>query len=152
MSDELPELALTLARGLGAGRPKSVELRQAVLSAYYAVFHALRFMCADQLVGRNRQWQFFTALYRAIGHRVARTVLNNTRRADPGSTIAAIAITFSQLQDVRHEADDNLEPFRLNRTATTDLIEAGRRAVSLLNTLASDDKLMLAVRLVARTR
>ena len=152
MSEELLELALTLAYGLSAGRPKSAELRRTASSAYYALFHAICFLRADQLVGKNSQSRFFTPMYRAVDHRAARTVLTDIRRTDPGSALATIAVTFSQLQDVRHDADYNPEPFRFNRNGTSDLVEAGRQAISLLTTFKPEQKLMLPVRLIGRPR
>jgi uncharacterized protein (UPF0332 family) len=34
-----------------ASRPKQVDLRRAISSAYYACFHALAKSCADSLIG-----------------------------------------------------------------------------------------------------
>ena len=50
---DLLTLAVELASGSSRGRPGQVELRRAVSSVYYALFHALANSCADLLVGRR---------------------------------------------------------------------------------------------------
>ncbi|PWB94492.1 hypothetical protein [Methylosinus sporium] len=52
MIDDLLGLADELA-GREAGRPKQASLRRAVATAYYAVFHTLAKLCADQLIGAS---------------------------------------------------------------------------------------------------
>lgn len=152
MNEDLLDLAAALAAGLaGAGRPKSVMLRRAASTAYYALFHALCRLCADQLVGA-KPWPYVTPVYRSVEHRAARRTLTDFLKGDPGSVLATIAVTFADLQDARLNADYNPEPFAFNRNGTIELVEAGRRAVSLLDALTADQKLMLAIRLVVRLR
>jgi hypothetical protein len=54
--DDLLDLADYLARR-ESGRPKQVSLRRAIATAYYGLFHALAFLCADTLVGWSKSWQ-----------------------------------------------------------------------------------------------
>ena len=153
MIADLLELATTLAeRGAGPGRPKSVELRRAVSTVYYALFHALARLCAVKLVGWSKPWSVISPIYRSIDHRRTRDVLNDFRKSEPGSILAVVSLTFSQLQDARHEADYNPAPFRFKRSGTIDLIDTARQAIALLDGLPAEARLALAVRLIARTR
>lgn len=150
MIDDLLDLASTLASGAnGSGRPKSIELRRAASTAYYGLFHALSQLCASELIGASKAWTYYTPIYRSLEHAKVRQVLDQFRKGDPASTLAAVSLTFSQLQDARYDADYNPEPFRFKRTGVIDLISAGRQAVQLLRELPTEQKLLLAVRLVA---
>ncbi len=42
------------------GRPKQADLRRAISTAYYAVFHALCRMCADSLTGKGKKTRLRT--------------------------------------------------------------------------------------------
>lgn len=152
MTDDLLELAVHLAQR-EVGRPKTVSLRRAVSSAYYALFHALAWLCAARLVGEKKSWAVFSPIYRSLDHRRTLEVLKPNAPAnvdDPHLRIVSFA--FKVLQDARHNADYNPETFAFDRSATLNLIEAARRAASALNAMTKDDQLALAVRLIARTR
>lgn len=144
-----PDDLLDLARGLArreAGRPKSVSLRRAASSAYYAVFHALCAVCAGSLVG-ERSWRHYTPLYRSLDHKRA---LDGLRGGGP--RLSVVARAFKSLQDKRHEADYSPEPFSLNRADTLDLIEVASQAIDALEALTTDERLALAIRLLVKPR
>ena len=145
-----PEDLLILARDLARrelGKPKSVSLRRAVSSSYYALYHALARLCADSLVGRSRPWSLYTPVYRALDHRRTLTVLGSH-----GASIVAIADAFKNLQEARHEADYSPEPFSYNRDGANDLIDSAEQAVSFIDKLAPDEKLALAIKLIVKSR
>ncbi len=50
----LLRIANQLAREPGRDRPLEAGLRWSVISAYYALFHALANCCADMLAGSTR--------------------------------------------------------------------------------------------------
>lgn len=53
----LIRIARQLASGVvsgSRGRPRQAELRRAMSAAYYALFHALAYCCADRLAGSGR--------------------------------------------------------------------------------------------------
>ena len=53
---ELLRIARQLANGVFAshpGNPRDDELRRAISTAYYALFHSLAASCADTLIGTN---------------------------------------------------------------------------------------------------
>jgi hypothetical protein len=58
------------------GRPRETNLRRAVSTIYYALFHCLAACCADTLVGgpsSNRSKPAWRQAYRALQHRQANT-------------------------------------------------------------------------------
>ena len=149
---DLIELARETARR-DPGRPKSVSLRRSVSSAYYALFHALAYLSADELVGWRQPYAVFTPIYRSLEHNRARSVLNAARQAGPrGSSIEGIAVAFAALQDARHTADYNPEPFPLSRSGTLELIASAEEAVEALRSLPAGQRLDLAVKLVVKPR
>ena len=150
--DDLIGIARDLARH-DAGRPKSVSLRRAASSAYYALFHALAYLCADELVGWRQPYSVFTPVYRSLEHTRTRSVLNASRqRTSRDPALAAIALTFEALQDARHDADYNPEPFPFSRSGTLELIDSAEQAIVALRALSGDQKLALAVRLIIKSR
>lgn len=150
--NDLLDLATELTTS-GGGRPRSAALRRATSTAYYAVFHALARLCAAELVGWGKPWAVVTPIYRSLEHRRAGKVLDELRRLHPRNpSLNVIAITFLQLQKARHDADYDPGPFQFNRNATRELISEARTAVDLIAKLSADDRLMLAVRLIATTR
>ena len=100
------------ARGLtelSPRRPNQANLRRAVSTAYYAVFHCLAGAAANLLVGRSRgsAWH---RVYRALEHGKAKSACGHKqamKRFQP--EIQYFAETFVILQDARHRADYALE-------------------------------------------
>jgi hypothetical protein len=71
--DHLLDQAERLITPTGRGAPRQVDLRRAISSAYYALFHEVCVGAADQLVGRAKQSQpFYALVYRSIDHRALR--------------------------------------------------------------------------------
>jgi hypothetical protein len=69
-----------IQRGM-AGAPRQVDLRRAVSSAYYSVFHATMTAAADNLMGRTRRSSAQYALaYRSIDHKSLRDICEEIRR------------------------------------------------------------------------
>ena len=93
------------------GRPRQADLRRAVSTAYYALFHALSHCCADTLAGatpshrRQPGWQL---VYRSLEHGPARNRLDNSAemRAFPPA-IRQFGVRFVAMQIQRHSADYN---------------------------------------------
>jgi hypothetical protein len=71
--DHLLEQAERLIASTGRGAPRQVDLRRAISSAYYALFHAVSIAGADHVVGRARQsGPLYALVYRSIDHRALR--------------------------------------------------------------------------------
>lgn len=151
--DDFLALADHLAH-LESGKPKQSSLRRAVSTAYYAVFYAIATLCAEQLVGSSKPWKHFSPIYRALDHGKAKKVLQKAAH-DPspyGAEVRVIGNAFVQLQERRHIADYDPEPFLLGRNETLDLIALARQAVQATRSLSSDQALLLAVHLIGRER
>lgn len=151
MIEDLLVLAEELANR-DSGRPRQISLRRAVATAYYAVFHALAKMCADQLIGTTKSWTIYTPIYRSVDHSAARKVLREARNQTSDPTITAIALVFIKLHDARIAADYVPEPFAFSRQEIRDLIQEARGAVAAIDALPQETKLRLAVQFVTKTR
>jgi uncharacterized protein (UPF0332 family) len=127
MHDHLIAQARRLAR-LDPSRPKQANLRRAVSSAYYAVFHFLTDQaCRIAIGGQHDQAPYRHVLGRAFAHNVMKAACvsfaGGTLKASvskglpPGFAFPAeirdIATIFLNLQEQRHLADYDLtERFR----------------------------------------
>jgi hypothetical protein len=150
MHDDLLDIAVHLAQ-LEEGKPRQASLRRAISSAYYALFHALAALCANQLVGYSKPWNVYVPIYRTLDHGKAKDVFKRML-AGHGADTASIGQTFILLQERRHAADYDPSPLRIGRAETRDLIEQARLAISRLGTLREDERLLIVTQLIARTR
>ena len=130
----------------GNRRPKDVALRRAVSDSYYAVFHALCQLSADNLVGViHRNSEAWRRLYRGHEHGKLKIEFKNSaiRNIDP--SFARIGAAFVQLQEARHIADyDPFTPYLRRsdveiylRTAEATLVEIGNLQSDLARRLAT---------------
>lgn len=147
--DDLLELADHLARR-ESRRPKQISLRRATSTAYYAVFHALAYLCAKELVGWTKDWKFVTPIYRALDHSTAKKLFDRSRETY-GEDVAQIGRAFILLQQERNNADYHPE-FSSTRQETLELIRLARDAVQATLALNAEKQLLLAVHLIGRQR
>ena len=99
---------IATARGLtelSPRRPTQANLRRAVSTAYYAVFHCLARAVADALMGKghNDAWH---QIYRSLEHGIAKNACQNSQamhRFPP--EVRDFAGTFIVLQKARERAD-----------------------------------------------
>ena len=108
-SRDLLETARRLAQP-GAALPTQADLRRAVSTAYYALFHCLAAAAADLLTGSSSRGPEWHQVYRALEHGKAKRACRQQRalRAFP-MEIRRFAEMFVDLQEARHEADYALE-------------------------------------------
>ena len=158
MYEDLIELAGRIAT-LDVGRPKQANLRRAVSTAYYAVFHFLiGEACRAQIGTQHSQMGYRHALGRAFIHTVMKeacrkfgagtlkdSVIKGLPRDASGNytipkEIQNIAAVFTELQEKRHLADYDLsEQFR--RSEVLKLIDEARTQVEKFREMpASDDR------------
>ena len=106
---DLLETARRLAHP-GAVQPTQADLRRAVSTAYYALFHCLAAAAADLLTGSSRRGPEWHQVYRAPEHGKARSACQQqgVMRTFP-TAIRNFAETFVDLQGARHAADYALE-------------------------------------------
>lgn len=136
-----------------AGRPRQVDLRRAISTAYYAVFHATLTATADNAVGRNARASFpYRLAYRSVSHRNLRELCkafekgqlaSKYRQYAPadgfGPEIRALAAAVVDLQLRREDADyDPLTTFK--RSDARLAINLGREALKRFEAAPTDHR------------
>ena len=118
---------ITTARRLvttpGSQRPRQSDLKRAVSTVYYALFHALCRNCADCLIGTtgaDRSAPAWVQAYRSVDHGFAKGQCKNQSiiKRFPVD-IQDFANLFVLLQEKRHDAD--YDP--VSRFARSDVVE-----------------------------
>ncbi len=136
LHDDLLEQALLLA-SLDPRRPKQVNLRRAISSAYYALFHLLTAEASGMYA---TDAGLLAQIVRTYNHgemkRVSMYFANNRlpRALQPASGVYAtppelknVAQTFVDLQEARHDADYNLA-HQVTRGGTLALVQRIQQA------------------------
>lgn len=149
---DLLEVADTLASQRGRKSLRKASMRRAVSSAYYAVFHALCFVCASQLAGWSKANDLLEPVYRMIDHGSAKNRLTGKEAAAMSLAILEIGSRFKDLQEARHEADYRTPALEVSLDRTLQHIAEARRVIDLIESLASEDRLKLAILLVTKAR
>ena len=108
-SADLIETAKDLLETAGDGNPMDSNLRRAVSTMYYALFHCLAECCADLIAGpeiaehRRRAWR---QTYRALEHSTVRRRCEHKAMMQRfPNEIQAFAALFIEMQAKRHNAD-----------------------------------------------
>ena len=108
-SADLIAAALDLVETGSRGRPRQANLRRAVSTTYYAMFHCLALCCADLLVGgigSDRSEPAWRQAYRALEHGAARQRCNRAAIVQKfPEEIQDFADKFVAMQQKRHQAD-----------------------------------------------
>lgn len=117
--DHLLEQAERLIEPPGRGAPRQADLRRAISTAYYAVFHAVVTAAADEFVGKTKQQTpRYALVYRSISHQALRELCEDVPKStlpakysphEPaggfGADLVALATALTDLQEKRHLAD-----------------------------------------------
>ena len=110
---DLLETARILAAADRRGAPRQSNLRRAISTAYYALFHCLARCVADSFVGgvsADRSEIAWRQAYQSIEHSQARRRCQNKAGMDKfPAKIQNFARLFSIAQKRRHEADYDLD-------------------------------------------
>ena len=140
---ELIRTARRLIESPGRGQPRQSDLKRAVSTAYYALFHALCLICANGFIGTkpaDRSNPAWRQTYRSVAHGLAksRCTKSDTIRLFP-SQIRNFADEFVKMQRKRHEADyDPLSRFKLSDVVVA--IDAAELAIQQLNDCPMKDR------------
>lgn len=124
---DFTKAARDLVDSAGRGRPREVNLRRAVSTTYYALFHCLADCCANMLAGSvqaNRSRPAWRQTYRALQHTTAR---NRCRRDTINrfpSAIRNFAELFVSIQMKRHSADYDPDVTFIKSDVIQDIDEA----------------------------
>jgi len=128
-------------------------MRRAVSTAYYAMFHTLARLCADQLIGgthaKTAPW---ARVYRALDHKSAKNILRNEEATRLASAIVGFGEAFALLQERRYQADYDPAPFRYYFNQTAALINLAETAIHGLNSLGLEERRALATLLLFKQR
>ena len=136
------------------GRPRQADVRRAISSAYYGIFHAVITKAVDQFVGvTNRDKAHYGLAYRSVSHSRLREVCSGIQRSTPpgkykpyvpiggfGSDIIALADTIEALQEKRHSADYDVM-IRTNRSDAVLAIATARAALARLENAPQQEQL-----------
>ena len=147
------EKLLSLADDLLArGTRSAVAKRRAVSTAYYAVFHAVARLCADELLGvSSRSTEDYLRVYRALDHGPLKSVFASVAIKE-NPRLREIGDRIVRLQSERHRSD-YLPPGTLySRGECAQLLEVARSAVQLLSELPSEARRTLAVSVLFKNR
>ena len=154
-SSDLIAAAFDLVDAGGRGRPRQANLRRAVSTAYYAMFHCLAAICADLLVGgegSERSEPAWRQVYRALEHGPARQRCNRPAMVQKfPAEIQDFAEKFVLMQQKRHQADYGPECVFDKDTVLQDII-AVAEAIAKLRQVPVKDRRAFAVYLLFSLR
>ena len=154
---DLIRLARQLASGAvgsGVGRPRQVELRRAMSTAYYAMFHALALCCANMVVGStpgSRDEEAWRQTYRAPEHGRAKSQCQNRAILRFPAEICNFGEKFVEMQQYRHSADYASEASFV-REEVLQMIDEAEQAISEFDDVPSIDRRAFAVYVLFRSR
>ena len=140
--------------GTGRGRPLETDLRRAVSTTCYALFHCLAGNCADLLVGRGavRRTEAWRRTCRALSHRQAREACGRKNgAAAPGSPLQDFARLFVELQVERHRADYDPAWIGLKRDVTNRIADA-RAVIERFESAPASERKLFAALILFRER
>lgn len=151
ISDDL----LDLARRLAESSPSQTDLRRAVSSIYYAVFHAICQSNADTLVGDNPQdrdelaWrQAYRALEHGYARRRCQQVMRSSRFLSPVQRLAGFVAV---IQDLRHRADYDPDTSFVQQEVIAIINEADDR-ITAFRAAPAQERRAFAVYILMRER
>jgi len=130
-----------------AKRPNQANLRRAISTSYYAVFHALAKTVADSLVGStkaNRPNKAWVEVYRGLGHGNCKDACIRAQKIAFPEELLNFADTLVQLQAARHDADYNPMARYSKREAQLYVASAEKSIQTLKHVSAKDKKAFAA--------
>jgi uncharacterized protein (UPF0332 family) len=137
----------------GQRRPRQANLRRAISTAYYALFHALAKDAADLLVGTKpgQARKAWAQTYRALEHGFAKNACNEAKNLGFHSGLTACAATFVPLQETRHKADYDPD-IRFTRAEALEWVDRAEAAIKELRGSPRDDRRAFAIQLLLKKR
>jgi hypothetical protein len=134
-------------------KPRQADLKRAISTAYYALFHAFAKDAADLLVGTgtNRPNKAWKQTYRSLEHGFAKSAREQVRNLGFPITICSCADAFVRLQQDRHDADYDPDG-RVLRADALAAISLAEQAIKDLRASTRRDRRALAVHLLLKKR
>jgi len=153
MVEGLVGTARRLASTGSKGKPRQSDLRRAISTAYYALFHALAKDGADLFVGAisSRSASAWSQVYRALDHGFAKQACLRVPNLDFQTPLVDCAEAFVTLQQQRHAAD--YDPLaRFTRAYANLMVDEAERAIRNLRSADRADRRVLAVQIRMKAR
>jgi uncharacterized protein (UPF0332 family) len=146
---------LTTARKLSRSsyKPRQADLKRAVSTAYYALFHFLAGECADLLVGTGtaRRWPCWRHVHRGLDHGFAKSACGRVVNLNFPAEIVQFANAFISLQQQRHIADYD-PTSRFERAEVVAIIDNADQAISDYKRALRSDRIAFAVLVLLKLR
>lgn len=143
-----------LLGGARRGRRRQSDLKRAVSTAYYALFHAMCRNAADQLIGATRSsrpQRAWVQTYRAVEHGMAKAQCQRRVMEEFPKEIQDFAALFVELQGARHRADyDPTSSFTASEART--LVQRAAKAIRDFAKAAQRDRRAFAAFVVLKLR
>ena len=138
---------------LSPKRPKQANLRRAVSTSYYAVFHALCWSNANVLAGMGiaRPQRAWLQTYRAVDHAQAKTRCKETKGKGFPASIQAFADCFTSLQEYRHRADYSPDQ-HFTKQEVSAIVGLARSAVAAIGNAPVKDRRAFAIHVLLHYR
>jgi uncharacterized protein (UPF0332 family) len=152
-ADHLLQQAERLIAPPRLGAPRQVDLRRAISSAYYGLFHFCLTATADEFVGvGQRTTNRYALVYRSIDHRGLKSLCVEASKPTPSPRLAAyvplggfdtdiqvFSTAMVELQEKRHQADYNPLP-RFNTADAQLAIVTARNAIARFQSAQEDHR------------
>ncbi|MEQ1717319.1 MAG: hypothetical protein ABL907_15290 [Hyphomicrobium sp.] len=134
-------------------KPRQADLKRAVSTAYYALFHAISRDAADLLigVGANRPDKAWAQTYRSLQHGPAKSACVSVRNLGFPQSIQNCADAFVTLQQKRHDADYDPD-CRVLRADAIEAIDLAENAIRDLRASPRRDRVAFAVQVLFTKR
>lgn len=134
-------------------KPRQADLKRAISTAYYALFHAMAKDAADMLVGvgLDRPDKAWSHTYRALQHGDAKSACEAVRNLNFPNTIKSCADAFVALQQKRHDADYDPD-YRVLSAHARDAIKQAENAIRDLKSAPRRDRRAFAVQILLKKR
>lgn len=147
------------------GPPRQVDLRRAISSAYYGVFHFINAAVANELVGAiHQQSGRYQLVYRSVDHSALALVCGDLIKPSPpqryldclptsglGADIRTFSATTRELQQKRHQADYDPKP-RIRTADARGAIELGYEAMTSFQRASEAERKLFLTLLVCPPR
>jgi uncharacterized protein (UPF0332 family) len=160
-----PDHLLEQAARLAAGRPRQAELRRAISTAYYRLFHFCLAAVADKFVGKTqRKTSRYALVYRGIAHRTLRELCVEARKQKAASRytqfipdggfspgLHIFATGAMELQDSRHSADYDPQS-QFDRREAQAAIQTARSAIEQFRAAPEDHRKLFLTLLLSPPR
>lgn len=152
LSDDLLKTARLLTAATQK-KPRQADLRRAVSTAYYALFHAIARQAADSFAttGENQSHPAWVQVYRSLDHGTAKDACRNVAVPAFPYGLVTCANSFITLQEERHQADYNPD-YRTTRADAQTRIDEAEAAITALNTASPKDRRAFLIHLIIKKR